>query len=346
MLKIKQDLYNWQIHKILTDIDIDINYGKLKLNSREKIFDFVHSPQTNQTNLLDTLTECIYTNYYCIGFNDVVSSTQFQGTTSAKELTTFRDLLSKANTTEEGFDLGWKIENVDDKNNIYATKGNIKKIISAGEYINEKQGQVAIPQNYTSETQIIRYYRRKEISNENAGFYYVFSQNISDDNQTNNVRTYFNIESKGAPILINLITKCFNENRVPFQFKCLNDPSLYLTRTDTAVLYLGKPIFNFAIVILSRVIESLTPYLKQDVPLFTYPAQINGISFAESPPNPNDSFGLNRSRLIALGIINAINNNLPKDLWFNEVEQKLKQFDINISSIYLNPKSTYPYQFI
>ncbi len=338
-------IYTQQIQKILQDIHIDLASNKLILRGGEKSYDFVHSPQSNETNLLNTLTECIYSHFYCKGYNTSLTSIS-ENTFDVMKRTAFIDRLSAANTTTEGFDWGWKVENMDDKHNVYAIKGNVKKIISSGEYINEKLGQAASFSPHSSQMHTINYYRRKEMRGEDGGFYYVFSQHVGEDNAQSSVRVYFNIESEGASTLVKLITDTFNQCKVPFQFKCLNDPSTYLTRTDTAVLYLDKQSFNFSMELLYRAFRSIAPYLKSDVPLFTCPLSINGISFAESPPNPEDSFGLNRSRLIALGLINSINKQLPPQMYMNEILLKIEQVGLNISAFYLNPKSSYPYKIV
>jgi hypothetical protein len=84
--------------------------------------------------------------------------------------------------------------------------------------------------------------------------------------------------------------------------KALNDPLLY-GRTDAMVLYVARRHYDITVRIVRDLPRDVTDALVPSTPLFTEVLQ-PGIGIGEDP-NSGESFGMNRCRLVAEGIVNA-----------------------------------------
>lgn len=286
--------------------------------------------------LTEGLQNLIYSEFYTKP-NRSVSTTQ-QAIPAIDEIENFIQELSKKNTTQERFDEGWTVVSVDYQGVILAQKGSYRRNIQGGEYINTI-GFGRNPQQGDS----LKLFVRKEQKDPNGGFYFVFGEHQSENNMQQIVRIYFNIRPDASAKLVELLSSKLNHYQVPFQFKCLQHESLY-NRADTAVLYVEKRYVNLTFRILKQIYEPIKPYLNTDVPAFTHQLT-NGIAFAENPLNPNESFGTNLSRIIALGILSAAHQQLSKSQWKTEILKQIKIRHLDINALYLNPNAKFPYQF-
>ena len=93
----------------------------------------------------------------------------------------------------------------------------------------------------------------------------------------------------------NLTTK-LNTDKIPFQFKILNDTN-YFNRADAGVLYLNKKDIEKATSTLSHLYRNIKSFSRADTPLLAK-RLAPGISLAEIAET-GDSFGQNRSRILA-----------------------------------------------
>jgi hypothetical protein len=291
-----------------------------------------------QTPSVQMLTEGLQNLIYSEFYTKPNRSVQNQAIPAVEEIEKFMEELSKKNTTQERFDEGWTVLSVDYQGVILAQKGSYKRHIQGGEYINVT-GFGRNPQQGDT----LKLFTRKEHKDPNGGFYFIFGNHQSENNPQQMVRVYFNIRPEGSHKLVETISTKLNHYQVPFQFKCLHHESLY-NRADTAVLYVEKRYINLTFRILKQIYSHVKPYLNQEVPAFTR-RLTDGIGFAENPLNPNESFGTNLSRMIALGILSATNQQMPKNAWKPEILKQFKIRHLDINALYLNPNTKFPYQF-
>lgn len=325
------------IQQIIRSIDINpqrMIYLEGKLYGNE--FQDHYTQQPSNKMLFQTLEGLIYNNFYCKNNADIRTSL----IPTYPEIETYLNSLSQHNLSVELFDEGWIIENIDMQGLITAKKGNLKRNVFAGEFLNNSTfHQKPLPNTG------IRLIARKEHKDVGAGFYYVFGNTLGEDNSDQLVRIYFNIQPGGAPVLIENLTGQLNSLLIPFNFKCLSHPH-YFTRCDTAVLYFDKRFSHLIFDILQTIFPGIKQYLNCDTPAFTK-ALSPGIAFAENPLKQDESFGTHCSKMIVQGILKAYTANLPKQQWFDEVKTVVEQHHKynSIDTLYLNPGTKYPYHF-
>ena len=317
--------YQRQLDAILSGLRLDPARQQITVLRDQTPIDY--QPDT----LRPTLTGVLY-QYFYNAVEDRPAPTNFTPDAS------FETELSRNNTSTEGFDLPWTVEAVDQAGVAYATKGNQKRMLFAGEYVHDR------PKRGPAQPgDALRLLVRAEQRDAQSGFYYVFGQTPGDDSAVLQTRLYFHLIPNGAAPLVAWLTRTLNTYRVPFQFKCLNHPDLY-GRNDSAVLYLQKPFVSFVLHRLADDLPQLESYLKPSVPVFTR-RLAPGLAFAESPPNPAESFGTSRCALLAQGIADAVAAGQPADQYAGSVRRVFEQIGLSLDRPYLNPRSFYPYQF-
>jgi hypothetical protein len=257
-----------------------------------------------------------------------------------EETKLFNEYLSKFNSNKEKMDSDWAIEQIDTYGNIYATKGNLKRQIFAGEFINESAfGRVA------SQNENVKIIMRKEYKSTQNGFYFIFSNTCGEDNQDMLVRFYFNINKDGVHLLVKNISEQFNNYSIPFSFKCANHPQYY-SRKDTAVLYIEKKYTRIATQLIDQIYSTIAPFMQNDIPAFTKKLY-TGIAFAENPYKQDESFGTHCCKMITQAILGAYHKNIQKDKWLDVIKhtlEKIHQYK-DFTLLYTNPQSYYPYNF-
>lgn len=137
------------------------------------------------------------------------------------------------------------------------------------------------------------------------------------------------------------LTMRLNQQSIPFSFKVLYDPEEY-GRYDSGVLYIAKDDYLPVQRILDEVYQATESYFQPEVPLFTKKL-FPGMGLAEeqmvSLPGAN-SFGLNRSLLVARGLLTARDrqDESPPARLTAIVEEFTAQ-GVSLSTPYLNPNS-------
>lgn len=279
--------------------------------------------------LHSTLTNLIYKHFYCAG--EAPTSGEARPVSDS-----FVEELSRHNHTSERFDAPWTVGTVDAAGTVYATKGNARRMLHAGEFVYDQLKRGPVQPGDTLRLLLYREHRDAQ-----SGFYYVFGQTPGDDSVTLQTRLYFHVSPDGSAPLVAWVTRTLNAYHVPFQFKCLNHPDLY-GRPDPAVLYVQKPHITLVLDRLIEALAELRPFLLPTVPPFTRPVA-PGIAFAESPPNPVESFGTSRCGLIAQGITKAVENGQPASTWADAVQAVFGQIGLSLEHPYRS--SHYPYAF-
>lgn len=275
-------------------------------------------------NLINAITNSIYMRFYC-GINEEEHTTKIPPK-GEREL--FMEQLSKANTSTNGFDYNWNIYNIDQNTgSIYIQKNDELRWLQPNSY------QYANPHQKQPEINTkVHLNRFKENKNLQPVFYHVFSNEIFPQ-EAEIARIYWNITPEGAGELIQLLTSTLNSYKIPFQFKCLNHPALYV-RSDSAVLYLDKKHVQIVAIILKSIIPTLETYLVDEIPMFTKKL-FKGVSYAEDP-GKGQSFGMSRSFAIAEALVEAFQQHQNLAETFEYTIQYLAKKGMTTDRLYLN----------
>lgn len=324
-----------QINQIVKAIELKEEHIFIKTTGVE--FPFFKGNEQYPSELPKKLADVIYEQFYCRGTNpndDVHNIQQTQN--HWQETKDFVQELSLANNSEVGFDRGWKVNENTAGGLISIEKNGYKRSALAGQYVSST--------SLFSENsgQFIDLQTLKETFNYNNAFYFVFGQTQEFEENSFLVRFYFNLQAKGAAQLIQILTQELNTQLIPFQFKCLRHPSMY-NRADSAVLYISKRYAETAFQILSDYENELNKWTNVGVPLFTLEL-MQGVGFAESPLQSHVSFGQSRSEVIAKAII--LHKELSGEDQVKKVHEFIQNAGLNPATIWRNPRTYFPYQFI
>ena len=309
----------------------------LLVNGNSIQVDLLNKSAQRRNETVYHMGNLFYANFYCRGTvpkeENGLSGADDPAVPDAAE---FLQQLQAANHSQDRFDHGWSIHSIDRDGGMLVQKWNFIRQVKPGEFIKEGLGGL-----YPGERVMI--WLKKEWKEENSAFYYVFGNTLGDGEGMHLSRIYFNLKFSGSAKLIKSLTTHFNHHKIPFHFKCVQQPDRY-SRTDSAVLYLSKRYANIAMQVLSTFYNDLKPHLNAGIPLFCKRLG-KGIGFAENPPNSGDSFGMSRSNLLADGILKAIEKQISKKDWLQEVLHSIEANNLKVDKFYLNPKTEFPYQF-
>jgi hypothetical protein len=117
------------------------------------------------------------------------------------------------------------------------------------------------------------------------------------------VRFYWSLRRDGAAALVERLTGALNEAGIAFRLKVIADPEGY-RRCDAGVLYTLAPQFERLAPIVADTHRRIEPWLRPASPALTKPLA-PGLALAEDPGAGTESFGMNRCRLLAEGIVDA-----------------------------------------
>ncbi|MEM6718589.1 MAG: T3SS effector HopA1 family protein [Bacteroidota bacterium] len=280
--------------------------------------------QQQRTNLINALTNTIYAKFYC-GIKKGNHTSKIPPKAARDE---FMNQLSQANTSINGLDYHWNIYNIDTKTgNAYIQKNGELRWLQPNsfQFVNPQQTQAAVNTK-------VNLVRQKENRNLQPVFYHVFGNEMFPQ-EIEIGRIYWNIKPEGTAQLINLLTTTLNDYKIPFQFKCLNHPELYV-RTDAAVLYLNKKHMQVVSIILNSVIPNLEPYLVDEIPMFTKQL-FKGVGYAEDP-GKGQSFGMSRSATIATALVEAFQHEQNATQTFDTVINALSRKGMSLDRLHLN----------
>jgi len=234
----------------------------------------------------------------------------------------------------KNLDEGWQVLRESTNKEVRITSQNVCAISKAGHYL----------WSGNSNSQV-KLYNPKVMENEKDVFTYLMgdqSQNLAD---TGRVRIYINSKPDEQLEVVKLLTSLFNTSRIPFILKFLKYKNMYANRNDNLVVYINKEQVNRAVKLLMKHTKEITSHLNKSCPLFVYQI-IPGVGFGESPPNPSDSFGISRCRILSIIMYDLLQENIPMQKWFNEMKERIELCKFDFDRIYLNPNSNYYYTFL
>jgi hypothetical protein len=157
------------------------------------------------------------------------------------------------------------------------------------------------------------------------------------------VRCYWSLRSEGAAALVERLTGALNEVGLAFRLKVIADPEGY-RRCDAGVLYTLAPQFELVAPIVADTHRRVEPWLRPASPALTKPLA-QGLALAEDPGAGAESFGMNRCRLLAEGIVDAAERGAGSVAERLEVvAAHFAQAQVSLEQPYLRPGSVDRYR--
>jgi hypothetical protein len=246
-------------------------------------------------------------------------------------------LLAAANASRERWVPDWRITQILPSGQIVAQRFGLNRLLWPGEFISAEAGGGAPHPGCT-----ISVLWKRESATIQPGFYFAYGETIPDQMEESPlVRFYFNLQSKGAPLVLQLLSTTLNRFRVPFRFKCLSDSGLY-PRTDAGVLYVGRRFYRICSELLFELHSQMSTELVDGVPLFCL-SLAKGLGLAEDP-GTGESFGMARCRLLAQGLAEAFAKGAQSPgARLEMLEAHFKGAGLDMDRPYLNPGSAGDY---
>lgn len=133
------------------------------------------------------------------------------------------------------------------------------------------------------------------------GFFCFNSRAGRLDDAQPHLKLYLNVTPAFAPVLVKWLFADRSLDRARFDGKVVNDPDAF-GRRDTALLYVDPPALGRVLGSLARLRRAHRGGFRAKVPPFVLPLA-QGLGVAESPPGNDESFGAQRCRLTALGLL-------------------------------------------
>src|SRR5215212_4477762 len=247
--------------------------------------------------------------------------------------------LSEANATRERWDAGWQVYQVLPSGQVLAHKDGRTRALWPGEFLSTDAPGMALRPGMNLSVFFMR-----ETKTMQPGFYFAFGEAQAGElDNFSLARFYWNLRAEGAVPLMRAVTRGLNRFQVPFRIKCLTNSAFY-TRNDAAVLYVEKRFYRVTARVLAGFYDEVARHLRPDAPLFTKPLAA-GLALAEEPYT-GESFGMQRCRMLAEGILSAHARGARNDgSRLEEVERHFAAYGLKLEAPYLNPRSVDQYEF-
>lgn len=247
--------------------------------------------------------------------------------------------LSEANATRERWDAGWQVYQILPSGQVMAHKDGRTRALWPGEFLSTDAPGMALRPGMNLSVFFMR-----ETKTMQPGFYFAFGEAQAGDLDSFSLaRFYWNVRAEGAVPLMRAVTRGLNRFQVPFRIKCLTNTAFY-TRNDAAVLYVDKRFYRVTARVLKGVHAEVSGHLRPDAPLFAKPLA-DGLALAEEPYT-GESFGMQRCRILAEGILSAhARGHRDEASWLEEIGRHFKAYGLTLEAPHLNPRSIDQYEF-
>ncbi|MGZ6604202.1 MAG: T3SS effector HopA1 family protein [Solirubrobacteraceae bacterium] len=185
----------------------------------------------------------------------------------------------------------------------------------------------------------------KELLRLSPGFYMALGDaEFPIDGSSPIVRFYWNLRSRGAPALLDVLTRALNAERLGFRLKVVSDPGRY-SRCDAGVLYTRRDDYERVGHAVLRAYRTVVSELKPDTPALTRKLA-PGLALAEDPGGDAVSFGMSRCALVADAIVGAAEHGVRDPAQRLEfVRARFAQDGLALEAPYLNGGSADDYSF-
>lgn len=225
------------------------------------------------------------------------------------------ETLSAANAGRDRWESGWTLAQLMPNGYGMARKGDASHLFAPGEFAPARH-QHGAPAPGTP----LHVLFARESRTQQPGFYICNGDTPapfgSDSRMT---RIYWHIGESGAVPLVRAVTALLNRYHVPFRFKTLAYSGVY-TRADAAVLFFAARYYGAIARLLPAIRAEVAVHLRPAAPLLTKRLS-GGVALAEDPAN-GESFGMNRSRLVAQAIWDAYARGMQGE------ESRMQELDI------------------
>ena len=243
---------------------------------------------------LQQLTFAIYARFHCNDPSD--ASQRSASTTSAAQWAQRTHAYQAANIGRDRWDPGWVVEGVEPDGSVRVAKGDRRRRELPGRFASQdptrpwlNPGDTVSVASPASSTTV------------QPGFFFLLGQRPgSADDEHRIARVYWNLEADGAQPWIAATSGALQRAGLPFRAKVLLDPGAF-NRCDSAVLYLARRHFEACLPLVREIATEVGEWLGERTPPFTL-RLAPGVAVAE---DPGESFGINRARLIAQGLLTA-----------------------------------------
>ena len=247
---------------------------------------------------------------------------------------TFTGRLSMSNRSQHRWEGGWTVYAIAQNGQLSLQKGDRQRLAIPGEYIS-----TGVPGMLPQIGSVVTVAVPRESAAAQPAFYFMYGETLSDVwDEHALLRFYFHATSECVPDLIDYLTLNLNRYQVPFRMKALNEPAMY-QRSDAMVLYLAKRFYDITTRIVRDMPNAIAAQLRPSTPLFTLPIQ-PGVGISEDP-NSGESFGMNRCRMFAEGIVDAwMAGDQSVGARMNAIAARFAAGGFNFNLPYLSPGST------
>jgi hypothetical protein len=248
-------------------------------------------PDAGRAYRVAALERVLYESFYCPG---APTPLPVAGRVAPRSDPAFVEQLSAANAGRGCWAKGWRIE-ARSGEDLLVGKDGLRVLVAPS------QVRAAVGGPLTGGPVQIRL--PKELAFASPGYYTALSEtDFRVESSHALLRLYFHVVPSAAPNLMAAVTSSLNERGVPFRLKVVDAPERY-SRCDAALLYVGATNFEAVRRLLRDLFSRTGVRLQERTPAFTkklWP----GIGLAEQPAS-GDSFGTDRCRLLAEGIVEA-----------------------------------------
>jgi hypothetical protein len=242
-----------------------------------------------RTDLVNHLTQCLYANFYCRGEPMPFRDQPVPDIRAAR--TPFVNELSRANAARGTWHWG-RLERMEDGYLVVRYGG--LEVYALPEECGLAPG--AVPEA----GQPLRLRLGRDSLRSSPGYY--LARGDRDLDTTRTLRWYWHLEPGIAAQFVEWATTELGRVDVPYHLKVLADPSLYV-RCDAGVIYTRREDGPLVGERLALVYGAVGAHLRSPTPAFTR-RLAPGVAIADDPGS-GDSFGLDRCRLLADGLVRA-----------------------------------------
>ena len=290
---------------------------------------------SSRVYLLFHLQLQLYNDFYRRGF---AAPSIPEASRPAIASTFFTKELSAANSGAGCWEDGWEVTGVEDGTVVVRRRDGLSLWATAEDVRPSSASVVAVHEK-------VNVRLPKEFLAISPGFYTALSdRELPPYGPPGLVRFYWNLTAEGAIRFMRDTTTKLNVANLPFRLKALNDPTRY-NRCDAVVLYAQKSDYEAVREVLEPIHDQFAQYLKNETPGFTK-RLAPGLGFAEDPGD-GQSFGLNRCRILAGGMLRAHEEGRRRTAGSRlaVVEEVFREAGLSLDQPFLSPGSEDRYNF-
>ena len=269
------------------------------------------------------LAQRLYASFYCRGRATAAADTPRDLVTAWSP---FIAALSMANTGTGSLEEGWTVVGFD-ASAIIVERDGLRLWVRPEELTGGRPSAVG---------EVISILAPKEFFRQSPGFYMALG-NVGLPLPTTQpvYRLYWNLESAGGAPFMAAVTRQLNDAGIAFRAKAVNDPNQY-TRCDAGVLYVLGADAERIRTVMPLLLAATQPFRKPETPVFTLPLDA-GVGLAEEPLGGLESFGINRCRILAQGIVTAAEHGLvDPGAQLDEVRRQFELAGLDLARAHLN----------